>query len=223
MKDRASASEPRRPLSVQSKLGVSFFNRDTEEFAEFIARDAPRKLLDVGTGTGYVAIRLALSGTEVYATDVSPRAKQLAERNAKIHGVDLSVQISDLFEDVEGTFDAIAFNPPFSPRPDRYPFAILKQLVRAIGPLERALMHRMPSKVEVFRRSLISRFVTQGTRHLSTRGALYLLLYRPEIPYLEGISTELEVTTYSATRLRARNLAFARLSRVPTLRCDSQV
>lgn len=222
MKDRLSASEPRRPLSVRSKLGVSSFNRDTVEFVEFIARDAPRTLLDVGTGTGYVAIRMASIGTEVYATEISPRAKQLAERNAKINGVDLAVEISDLLEDIEGTFDAIAFNPPFSPRPDRYPIAILKQLVRAIGPLERALMHRMPTSVETFRRSLVSRFVIQSTYHLSTQGALYLLLYRPEIPYLEGLSTELEVTTYSPPRLAARNLAFAKLVRAPTLLSKSQ-
>jgi len=222
MNDRASASEPRRPLSIQSKLGVSFFNRDTEEFAEFIARDAPRTLLDVGTGTGYVAIRLALSGTEVYATDVSSRAKQLAERNAKIHGIDLSVQISDLFEDVEGTFDAIAFNPPFSPRPDRYPRAILKQLVRTIGPLERALMHRMPSSVETFRRSLVSRFLTQSTCHLSTQGALYLLLYRPEISFLERLSTGLTLAVYTSPRLEGRNLAFAKLTRVGTLQPERE-
>jgi len=203
-------------MRVRSKPGVSTFNRDTEEFAEFIARDAPRTLLDVGTGTGYVAIRLALSGTEVYATDISRRAKQLADRNAKINGVDLSVQISDLFEDVEGTFDAIAFNPPFSTRPDRYPIAILKQLIRAIGPLERALMHRLPNSVENFRRPLVSRFVTESTCHLSTQGALYLLLYRPEIPHLEGISTELEVSVYSPSRLGERNLAFVKLARIPT-------
>lgn len=207
-------------MYVRSKLGVSTFNRDTEDFAEFIARDAPETLLDVGTGTGYVAIRLALTGTKVYATDVSSRAKQLAERNAETNGVHLPVQISDLFEDVEGAFDAIAFNPPFSTRPDRYPIAVVKQLVRTIGPLERALMNRMPTSVESFRRSLVSRFVTQSTRHLTTKGALYLLLYRPEIPHLEDMSTEFEVGIYSPPRLEARNLAFVKMARVPTHRSN---
>jgi methylase of polypeptide subunit release factors len=195
--------------------GVSSVNRDTEMFAEFIARDGPRTFLDVGTGTGYVAIRLALGGSEVHATDVSSIAKELAERNAGRNGVSLSVRISDLFENVEGTYDGIAFNPPFSARPDRRLIAVVKQIIRRIGPLERALMRHMPRDVALFRRALIERFLEESLPHLAEDGALYLLLYSHEIPYLDEVAHRLSITTHSPPALKRRNLCFVRISRRP--------
>lgn len=210
---RTHSEEPGRPMLIRSELGVSTFNEDTQEFAEFIARDTPRTLLDVGTGTGYIAVRLALIGCLVSATDISRKAKALAEQNAELNGVRITVRLSDLFNAVEGQFDAIAFNPPFSPKPDRYPIAILKQLVRRIGPLERALMHHIPTTVESFRRALISRFVADGESHLTDSGSLYLLLYRPEMAFVENLSTELVLRTRASQRLAARNLTCAKLTR----------
>ncbi len=45
-----------------------------------------RAALDMGTGSGYVGIYLALHGWEVHATDVSLRAVELAQRNAAANG-----------------------------------------------------------------------------------------------------------------------------------------
>jgi predicted RNA methylase len=204
-----------RVIHIESRFDVSGANRDTEMFAEFIARDAPRSFLDVGTGTGYLAIRLALAGSDVTATDISHRAKALAERNARRNGIHLSVRISDLFDDEAGTYDAIAFNPPCSARPDPRFLTVVKEAIRRIEPLERALMHHMPKHVITFRRDLIHRFIEGGSCHLNPEGRLYLLLYGHELSFLEAMPHDLVVTAHTPHALRRRNLAFARLSRRP--------
>lgn len=209
-----SGPTTRSPMvRVKSKPGVSSVNSDTEMFADWIARDAPETFLDVGTGTGYVAIHLALHGSQVHATDVSPSAKVLAEENARANGVALEVQISDLFEEVSGSYEAIGFNPPFSAKPDPYPIAVIKQWVRRIGPLERALMHRMPGRVALYRQGLIERFVREGLGHLTQRGSLYLLLYAHEVPRLADLAPDIRVTTHSPAGMRERNLVLAKVAR----------
>src|SRR5262249_30146426 len=72
----------------------------------------PGRALDLGTGSGYVAIALALRGFRVDAVDVSPRALTLARRNAADNGVTIRVLESDWFDAVTGEFEVIACNPP---------------------------------------------------------------------------------------------------------------
>lgn len=75
-------------------------------------RFGPRAL-DVGTGSGAVALFLARSGKEVIAVDVDPEAVACAQANARDNGISLDVRRSDLFEAVEGErFDLILFNAP---------------------------------------------------------------------------------------------------------------
>ena len=155
MTERSAQRIGRQPTGLRWKPGVSSVNDDTKIFAEFIAGNAPRSFLDVGTGTGYLAIRLALGGSFSTAIDVSAAAVSLAERNAGRNGVKLSVRISDLFDRVNGTYDAIAFNPPFSAGSDGLFVSLAKQFIRRIGPLERMLMRHMPAHVDLFRRALI--------------------------------------------------------------------
>lgn len=76
------------------------------------------KVLDLGTGSGCIAISLAhqCPGIAVEATDVSPDALDVARRNAIRHGVQGRVRFhqGDLFAAVpEGGFDLIASNPPY--------------------------------------------------------------------------------------------------------------
>lgn len=81
---------------------------------------APR-LLEVGTGTGIVACAAALSGPpdgRVVATDVNPRAVELALANADLNGVAdrVAVARADLARGLRvEAFDLVAFNPPYLP------------------------------------------------------------------------------------------------------------
>lgn len=71
--------------------------------------------LDVGTGTGLAALRLASEGARVLATDVNPRACRLARRNARANGLDVEPVVTDLADGIEARFTAIACNPPYLP------------------------------------------------------------------------------------------------------------
>ncbi|MFP4038467.1 MAG: HemK2/MTQ2 family protein methyltransferase [Candidatus Nanohaloarchaea archaeon] len=66
------------------------------------------KVLEIGTGSGLIAETALENGADVTATDINPEAlKQLPE---EVEGIE-----SDLFENVEGRFDLILFNPPYLP------------------------------------------------------------------------------------------------------------
>jgi release factor glutamine methyltransferase len=69
--------------------------------------------LDIGTGSGAIAIALAVRGATGTATDVSTRALEIARENAERHGVAARITFvkADLFAD--GTFDVVISNPPY--------------------------------------------------------------------------------------------------------------
>lgn len=71
--------------------------------------------LEMGTGSGIIAIHAAKAGAKVTAADINPMAVECAKRNAERNGLALEVVSSDLFENVHGAFDVIAFNPPYLP------------------------------------------------------------------------------------------------------------
>lgn len=72
-------------------------------------------LIEIGAGSGLVAIHAAKLGAKVTATDISPHAVDITKRNAAKNNVRIEVLQSDLFDRVSGEFDVIAFNPPYLP------------------------------------------------------------------------------------------------------------
>lgn len=71
--------------------------------------------LEVGCGSGLIALHAARAGAVVTAADINPNAVQCTRRNAHANGIDIKVVESDLFEKVKGLYDVIAFNPPYLP------------------------------------------------------------------------------------------------------------
>ncbi|MFF3491787.1 HemK2/MTQ2 family protein methyltransferase [Streptomyces sp. NPDC002795] len=83
---------------------------------EPLARGA--EVLDVGTGTGAVALFAAGRGARVTAVDVSWRAVLTARLNARLNRLPLRVLRGDLLAPVMGRrFDLIVANPPYVPAP----------------------------------------------------------------------------------------------------------
>ncbi len=75
-----------------------------------------RKCLDVGTGSGIIAIRLARECAYTVAVDLLEGPALTAKENSKINGVHLEVILGDVLTAFrEGSFDVITFNPPYLP------------------------------------------------------------------------------------------------------------
>ncbi len=79
--------------------------------------DQPR-ILDMGTGTGAIALALACERPDAFiiACDNSPKALSIARKNAEIHGLTdkVSMVLSDWFSEIDGkNFDLIVSNPPY--------------------------------------------------------------------------------------------------------------
>ena len=73
-------------------------------------------VLDIGTGSGCIAITLKLErpNWEVWATDISSSALQVARENAETLGADICFRHSDLLSQLDGEmFDLIVCNPPY--------------------------------------------------------------------------------------------------------------
>ncbi|MBR0372502.1 peptide chain release factor N(5)-glutamine methyltransferase [Candidatus Saccharibacteria bacterium] len=73
------------------------------------------RILDVGTGSGCIAISLALefSGATVVASDISKEALEVAKKNAEKLGAKIEFIKSDLLDDVSADFDVVVANLPY--------------------------------------------------------------------------------------------------------------
>ncbi len=128
----------KKEIPIQYLLGkTSFYSLDfevnsavliprpeTEELVEWIIKDGvfPRndkklKILDIGTGSGCIAISLAknIPNTQVFAIDVSKKALATAKKNAEINEVYVTFIEKNILEtnDLEQQFDIIISNPPY--------------------------------------------------------------------------------------------------------------
>jgi len=84
--------------------------------------NGPRTIVDVGTGSGCLAIALAgeFPMARVVAIDISAAALLVAQRNAARHGVGGRVKFvqGHLLDPLRGTVDLVVANPPYVRRPD---------------------------------------------------------------------------------------------------------
>ncbi len=70
--------------------------------------------LDLGTGCGVQALHLVTHAEAIVATDLNPRALDLARITLRLSGVDADLRLGSLYEPVEGeAFDLIVSNPPY--------------------------------------------------------------------------------------------------------------
>jgi predicted RNA methylase len=90
-------------------------NPTTKLLLRFTIRRPSRQTLDLGTGTGMLALVAAAHSEKVVATDLNPRAVEYARFNARLNGVEnVECLQGDGFKPVAGRkFDLIFSNPPF--------------------------------------------------------------------------------------------------------------
>ncbi len=114
-------------LALATHMAAPSFRPPLPEGWESTNPTSPIRILDIGTGSGAIAIALAhnLSSADITATDVSPHALSLAEENAKRNGAAIRFLQGDLLAPVTGeTFDLIVSNPPYVPATDRDSLAV---------------------------------------------------------------------------------------------------
>ena len=104
--------------------GVLIPRPETEELVYRIAETTERgvRILDIGTGSGAIAISLAklVNESEVVAIDISSEALKIARRNAEQLGANVKFVEADALKDLSalGKFDVIVSNPPYIPQSD---------------------------------------------------------------------------------------------------------
>ncbi len=124
-KSRLTGKSVAAILGRKEFFGLDFFvnenvlipRPETELLVEEILKIAPRSLLDVGTGSGAIAISVKknLPHCHIVANDVSPAALAVAQKNSQNLGVEIEFIESDLLEKISGEFDLVAANLPYVP------------------------------------------------------------------------------------------------------------
>ena len=124
------------PLSVDAR--VLDPRPDTETLVdwalEVIAPLTSPRVVDLGTGSGAIALALQSQRTDaqVLAVDASTDALAVAQANAERLGLPVQFQPANWLAGVEGPFDAIVSNPPYIPSADPHLAALTHEPLQAL-------------------------------------------------------------------------------------------
>lgn len=179
-------------VDVSCPPWVSAAQDDSRVFAQLVVNQSRpgQRVLDIGTGTGIIAICLARMQRDVVAADISGAAIRTARGNARRNGVGIECVKSDLLASVVGRYDLIAFNPPYNFAPDNLATNVAKHVLRKVPMVRRNSGLAMPRPVLRFHQQLIERLIGQAPEHLTPGGQILLHAYLSEVPALTGVLPE---------------------------------
>ncbi len=187
-----------RHIVVRCAPGVLIPRPETEvlvdqALAELDARreagEGPARVLEVGFGTGCVALSIASErpGTLVTATDVAPEALELATRNRAALGLEDAVDligcdlVSGVPDELMGRFDVLVSNPPYVPTE-----VLDRQVPAEVADFEpRLALDGGPDGLDVFRRLLDA-----APEALAPGGSLCVELYEGSLDRARELALE---------------------------------
>jgi len=147
-------------IQIDISPGVYPPAEDTYLLLSAINAGKGQRILEMGTGTGIIALHCAKAGCHVTAVDISPDAVKCTRKNAEINNLDMEIVESDLFESIKGKFDIIIFNPPYLSR---------------LGSEKLASADVLPLIGGERGHEISARFLRQAWDHLAPGGRIYLL------------------------------------------------
>jgi release factor glutamine methyltransferase len=154
---------------------------ETEHLIEAALKYDAETILDIGTGSGSIAVTLSLeTEARVTATDISSAALHVAQVNARHLAALVDFLQCDLGSALrDRTFDLVVSNPPYVPESDR---AALQPEVRDHEPAQ--ALFAGPEGLDIYRR-----LIPEAARLLKLKGRLFL-----ELGYnsLDGVRQMLE-------------------------------
>ena len=165
---RALITRPETELLVEAALGFLVRRSLGEDGSKAWKKKHP-KVPDLGTGTGCLAITLALAQphAQIFAVDISPDALALARENAARHGVANRIEFRQadlLVPFADGELDLIVSNPPYVPTAE---WESLERNIRDFEP--RGALDSGADGLDVLRR-----LIAQAAAKLAPGGALAL-------------------------------------------------
>jgi release factor glutamine methyltransferase len=151
--------------------------------------------LEMGIGTGIIALHVSDRFDEFIGVDISPQAVALTLQNAHLNAVDMDVvhfYESDLFSQVQGVFDVIICNPPYVPADEKQ------------ETIEDLSYHGGEDG-----RQFLDRFLRAMPSFLAPRGVSYVL--QSSLTGMEKTETLLEKTGFSCEISGKKKLFFEEL------------
>jgi release factor glutamine methyltransferase len=191
---------------------------ETEHLVEAVLHSllskTPLKIADVGTGSGAIAIALAvhLPQAQVIALDISREALSLAEANAREQNVAGRIHFlqSDLLSSIDdeaGTFDAIVSNPPYIP--DNHRDALHPQ-VRDHEPATALFAGK--TGLDIYRR-----LIPQACKALKPDGLLALEIGHGKQPALTALLTRWRSVSFINDLQQIPRVVLARRPELPAI------
>lgn len=185
---------------ISDAFGVCCVREDTELLARMAAElRSGGRALDLGTGTGYVAIHLALAGWDVDAVDVSRRALALARKNIERNSVRVRLLDADLYARTPGPYELIVSNPPQRARETELS-RLATSTLRRSPLLSNALQSLLRPMLEPRRIDFLEAIVRGGLERLTPDGRLLLVISQREASWIVQRVPELSCVTIAPIR-----------------------
>lgn len=176
-----------REYELHIEPGVFIPRLETEYFIDLIvqySKEPPRTILEIGTGSGAIAIALAniFPTASIVATDISETALTSAHTNIRNHGLNTHIALmrANMFDALSGQFDMIVSNPPYVPHSR---LRTLPESVRNFEPL--SALDGGKNGIQ-----FITRLIERGRDFLTPSGSMAIEIDEEQVDILHELLTK---------------------------------